>query len=200
VKGSSLDLLDRIPFRDGDEVLVSISEPEAKDIDALRRAAGAWKGMIDADALIADIYADRLIATRPSPRGWLVRYLVDTDWVIHYLNGHREIVARVQDLSPDIALSVISLAELYEGVFYSRDPQNSEEALQDFLRGIELVGIDDEITRVFGRERGRLRAAGKTVGDFDLLLGATALRHGLTVLTNNRRHFELIETLQVVSL
>jgi tRNA(fMet)-specific endonuclease VapC len=130
----------------------------------------------------------------------LVRYLVDTDWVIHYLNGHREIVARVQDLSPDIALSVISLAELYEGVFYSRDPQNSEEALQDFLRGIELVGIDDEITRVFGRERGRLRAAGKTVGDFDLLLGATALRHGLTVLTNNRRHFELIETLQVVSL
>jgi len=129
-----------------------------------------------------------------------VRYLVDTDWVIHYLNGHREIVARVQDLSPDIALSVISLAELYEGVFYSRDPQKSEEALQDFLRGIELVGIDDEITRVFGRERGRLRAAGKTVGDFDLLIGATALRHGLTVLTNNRRHFELIEKLQVVSL
>jgi tRNA(fMet)-specific endonuclease VapC len=130
----------------------------------------------------------------------LVRYLVDTDWVIHYLNGHREIVARVQDLSPDIALSVISLAELYEGVFYSRDPQKSEEALQDFLHGIELVGIDDEITRVFGRERGRLRAAGKTVGDFDLLIGATALRHGLTVLTNNRRHFELIEKLQVVSL
>lgn len=129
-----------------------------------------------------------------------MRYLVDTDWVIHYLNGHREIVARVQDLSPDIALSVISLAELYEGVFYSRDPQKSEEALQDFLRGIELVGIDDEITRVFGHEPGRLRAAGKTVGDFDLLIGATALRHGLTVLTNNRRHFELIEKLQVVSL
>jgi predicted nucleic acid-binding protein len=78
--------------------------------------------------------------------------------------------------------------------------KKSEEALQDFLRRVELVGIDDEITRVFGRERGRLRAAGKTVGDFDLLLGATALRHGLTVLTNNRRHFELIETLQVVSL
>jgi tRNA(fMet)-specific endonuclease VapC len=80
-----------------------------------------------------------------------------------------------------------------------RDPQKSEEALQGFLRGIELVGIDDEITRVFGRERGRLRAAGKTVGDSDLLLGATALRHGLTVLSNNRRHLELIEKLQIVS-
>jgi predicted nucleic acid-binding protein len=55
------------------------------------------------------------------------------------------------------------------------------------------------VTRVFGRERGRLRAAGKTVGDFDLLLGATALRHGLTLLTNNRRHFELIGKLQIIS-
>jgi hypothetical protein len=69
VRGSSLDLLDRIPFRDGDEVLVSISEPvEAKNLDALRRAAGVWKGMVDADALIRNIYADRLIATRPPLR------------------------------------------------------------------------------------------------------------------------------------
>jgi tRNA(fMet)-specific endonuclease VapC len=129
-----------------------------------------------------------------------VRYLLDTDWVIHYLNGHPEIVARVQDLGPEgLALSVISLAELYEGVFYSREPRKSEEAVQDLLRGIELIGIDEEITRVFGRERGRLRALGKTVGDFDLLIGATALRHGLTLLSNNRRHFELIERLQVVS-
>lgn len=129
-----------------------------------------------------------------------MRYLADTDWVIHYLNGHAQIVARIQDLIPQgIALSVISLAELYEGVFYSRDPQKSEEALQDFLLGIELVGIDEEITRVFGRVRGKLRGEGKTVGDFDLLIGATALHLGLTLLTNNRRHFDLIENLQMIS-
>ena len=129
-----------------------------------------------------------------------MRYLVDTDWVIHYLNGHPQIVARIQDLSPQgIALSLISLAELYEGVFYSRDPRKSEYGLQDFLRGVELLGIDEDTTRIFGRERGRLRAQGKIVGDFDLLIGATALRYGLAVLTNNRRHFELIENLQIVS-
>ena len=94
---------------------------------------------------------------------------------------------------------MISLAELYEGVFYSREPRRSEEALQDFLRAMALLGIDDEIMRVFGRERGRLRAEGKTIGDFDLLIGATALQRGLTVLTNNRRHFELIAKLQIVS-
>jgi hypothetical protein len=68
VRGGSLELLDRIPLRDGDEVMVTISEAvPAIDTDALRRAAGAWKGMIDADELIANIYADRLLSTRPSP-------------------------------------------------------------------------------------------------------------------------------------
>jgi tRNA(fMet)-specific endonuclease VapC len=130
-----------------------------------------------------------------------VRYLVDTDWVIHYLNGHPEIVARIQHLiTQGLALSFVSLAELYEGIFHSRDPQKSEQGLQGFLRGVELLGIDDAITRIFGRERGRLRAQGKTIGDFDLLIGATALHYGLTVLTNNRRHFELIENLQIISL
>ncbi len=106
----------------------------------------------------------------------VVRYLVDTDWVIHYFNGHHEIVARIQDLSSKgIGLSAISLAELFEGVFYSRDSRKSEEPLQDFLRGVELVGIDEDAARIFGRERGRLRAQGQTIGDFDLLIGATAL-------------------------
>jgi tRNA(fMet)-specific endonuclease VapC len=119
----------------------------------------------------------------------------------HYLNGHPEIVLLVQELSAEgIGLSLVSLAELYEGVLYSRNPQRSDEGLQAFLRGVELVGINEAITRVFGRERGRLRAQGKTVGDLDLLIGATALHHGLRVLTNNRRHFELIETLQIISL
>ena len=70
-----------------------------------------------------------------------MRYLVDTDWVIHYLNGHPEIVPRVQELSAEgIGLSLISLAELYEGVLYSRNPQRSEEGLQAFLRGVEIGG------------------------------------------------------------
>jgi len=58
VRGSGLDLLDRITLHEGAEVVVTISEPvEAADIAALRRAAGAWKGMVDADVLIASIYA-----------------------------------------------------------------------------------------------------------------------------------------------
>jgi predicted nucleic acid-binding protein len=37
------------------------------------------------------------------------------------------------------------------------------------------------------------------IGDFDLVIGATALRHKFTLLTNNRRHFEAIEGLRIES-
>ena len=128
-------------------------------------------------------------------------YLVDTDWAIHYLNGHPEIVEKLQLLKKDgLRLSVVSLAELYEGVYYSRNPEESEGKLNDFLSGVVLMGIDEEICKIFGKERGRLRKTKKVVGDFDLLIGATALHHNLKVLTNNRRHFELIEGLTIESL
>jgi tRNA(fMet)-specific endonuclease VapC len=64
---------------------------------------------------------------------------------------------------------------------------------------VTILGIDEEVCKIFGRERGRLRAAGMLVGDFDLLIGATALRHNLTLLTNNRRHFERIAGLRIES-
>jgi tRNA(fMet)-specific endonuclease VapC len=130
-----------------------------------------------------------------------MRYLIDTDWAIYYLNARPDIVQRLHVLQDDgLALSLISLAELYEGVFYSRDPEGDERDLQDFLRGVTVLGIDDSTCRIFGRERGRLRAAGTLIGDFDLLIGATALHHNLTLLTNNRRHFERIDGLRIESL
>ena len=35
--------------------------------------------------------------------------------------------------------------------------------------------------------------------DDDIWIGATALRHDLTLLTNNRRHFERMQGLSIVS-
>jgi predicted nucleic acid-binding protein len=80
-------------------------------------------------------------------------------------------------------------------VFYSRDPEGNERHLNDFLRGVSTIGIDQETCKICGRERGQLRAQRKGIGDFDLMIGATALRHNLTLLTNNRRHFGQIEGL-----
>jgi predicted nucleic acid-binding protein len=82
-------------------------------------------------------------------------YLVDTDWVIHYLNGHAGIVRRLDELKErGLALSVASLAEIYEGIYYSTDPSGNETDLNDFLRGVVVIGIDEETCKVFGAERG----------------------------------------------
>jgi tRNA(fMet)-specific endonuclease VapC len=89
-----------------------------------------------------------------------ITYLIDTDWVIHYLNGHPAIIERLEELQEaGLSLSVVSLAEPYEGIYYSREPDRNEQAFNNFLRGVTVIGIDEEICRLFGRERGRLRAA-----------------------------------------
>lgn len=69
VKQGLLEPLEAIDVPDGTEVTVTIVDvPSAEDFEAFRRAAGSWKGTLDADELIRNIYADRRIATRPEPR------------------------------------------------------------------------------------------------------------------------------------
>ena len=129
-----------------------------------------------------------------------MRYLIDTDWVIDYQRGVPRLVDRLDALLPQGAgLSIVSLAELYEGIFGSAAPQQNERRLRTFLASVEIVPLDEDVCRIFARERGRLRAAGNLISDFDLLIGATALRHGLTLLTNNRRHFQRLQGLSIVS-
>ena len=130
-----------------------------------------------------------------------MKYLVDTDWVIDHLRGVELITRKLDDLSPEgLALSIISLAELYEGVYYSRNPVRSGEVLKRFLASeLAILGIDEETCQVFGRERGRLRQEGRSIGDMDLFIAATCLRHNLSLLSNNRRHFEQVHGLDIVS-
>ncbi len=129
-----------------------------------------------------------------------MRYLVDTDWVIHALHGSTAVVQRLEEFTNDgIGISIISTAELYQGVFYSLEPRANEALLLEFISGYEIIQVDDEICRIFARERGRLKAAGTPVSDLDLLIGCTALRHRLTLLSNNRRHFERLQGLSIIS-
>ena len=118
-------------------------------------------------------------------------FLLDTDWVIDHFNGVAPVTRRLQELEPHgLNLSIISAAELWEGAYFSRDPKRSQAMLEEFLAGVVVLGLDEEICKRFGQLRGSSRKRGQTVGDFDVLMEATALRHNLTLLTNNRKHFE----------
>jgi tRNA(fMet)-specific endonuclease VapC len=117
-------------------------------------------------------------------------FLSDTDWVIDYFNGITHVTLCLKELQPrGLGLSVVSAAELWEGAYFSRDPKRSQETLERFLSGVDVLGLDEEICKRFGQLRGSNRKRGQTIGDFDLLIAATALRHDLILLTNNRKHF-----------
>jgi tRNA(fMet)-specific endonuclease VapC len=127
-------------------------------------------------------------------------FLIDTDWVIDHLNAVAEVTRRLKELEPQgLALSIISAAELWEGVYFSRDQKRSQVMLEAFLSGVTILNLDEEVCKRFGHLRGSMRKRGQVMGDFDLLSAATALRHNLTLLTNNRKHFAGIAGLQIQS-
>lgn len=127
-----------------------------------------------------------------------MKYLVDTTWIIDYLRGHQDTIQRLQAYRAEgLAVAIVSLAELYEGVFRSRSPADNETILKYFLTGVTVLSIDEEVCIIFGREMARLRQAGMAVGDMDVLIAATAIRHGLTLLTADR-DFERVENLTTI--
>ena len=69
IRGGMLEPLEKVDLPEGQEIMITILDvPTARDFEAFRRAAGGWKGTIDAEVLIRNIYADRLVSTRPEPR------------------------------------------------------------------------------------------------------------------------------------
>lgn len=128
-----------------------------------------------------------------------MKYLIDTDWVINHLRGLERVTQKLEELAPQgLALSIISLAELYEGIHRSTNPAKDEESLKKFLSGVTVLEIDEEICQIFGRERAKLRKEGKPIGDFDLLIASTCLHHDLILLTDNIREFERVESLKIL--
>jgi predicted DNA-binding antitoxin AbrB/MazE fold protein len=61
--------LEPIAVPDGTEVTVTIPESHsAEDLEIFRSSAGGWKGLVDADALIRDLYERRVTGSRSERR------------------------------------------------------------------------------------------------------------------------------------
>ncbi len=128
-----------------------------------------------------------------------MRYLIDTDWVINLLRGTERVTAKLEELAASgLALSIVSLAELYEGVHRSVSPNKAENSLNQFLTAVTVLGLNKPICRLFGRERARLRKEGQLIGDFDLLIASTCLHHNLTLVTDNVREFERVAGIRLL--
>jgi tRNA(fMet)-specific endonuclease VapC len=109
----------------------------------------------------------------------------------------REPATRLIDaLAEDgVAISIISYAELYEGVAHLADDDIRRAELERLTETVDVIGIDAGTARVFGDPRSEVRASGQLIADMDLLIASTALRYELT-LVNRDHHFDRIPDLK----
>jgi tRNA(fMet)-specific endonuclease VapC len=120
-------------------------------------------------------------------------YLIDTDILIYALKGEPRVVDqfRRHGVQPK-AISVISYGEL---LFGAEKSTRQEENLARARRVGELFPVIDvsrAVMETFASLKRTLEKRGSRVDDFDLIIGATALNLGYTLVTNNERHFRLI--------
>lgn len=121
-------------------------------------------------------------------------YLVDTNLVIDVLKGQIWAADLLLELSPlGLSISIISYGEIYEGVYYDRDPQKAFDELTSLLSDFDVLPLTYPIMEQFGIVRGQVsRHLRKQIGDLDFLIASTALVHDMTVVTRNIRDFQPI--------
>jgi tRNA(fMet)-specific endonuclease VapC len=103
----------------------------------------------------------------------------------------------------DAALSSIGLTELVHGIYRAQTPEmrlRRESFIEEMLRDVTVYPYTKETAMLAGKIDGEQQAMGVTVPFGDLLIGATALSLGFSVLTVNLRHFRLVPDLQILQL
>ena len=126
-------------------------------------------------------------------------YLLDTNVCIHYLNRTAPVVLeRMESLSPaDLVLCSVVKAELLYGAYKSKHLERSLRRLEKFFAPYESLPFDDDAADAYGSLRAHLEQAGTPIGPNDLMIGATALVHGVKLVTNNVREFSRVPDLSV---
>jgi predicted nucleic acid-binding protein len=100
----------------------------------------------------------------------------------------------------ETALSAVALVELVHGIHRANTPQiraRRETFIRELLADVPAYPFTESIAFLAGRIDGEQQGKGVKIPYQDLLIGATALHLGYTVVTGNLRHFEMIPDLLV---
>ena len=98
----------------------------------------------------------------------------------------------------ELAVSVVTVSELYEGVYLAANARRARERRQSIettLKTLEVIPFTLDITELHARLRADLRAKGAMIGAHDLIIAATALHRGWPLKTGNVKEFGRIEGL-----
>ncbi len=128
----------------------------------------------------------------------MLRYLLDTNIVIYVLKKRPiEVLATFNANASRMAISAITLAELFHGAEKSSRVSENLNAIEDFCSRLGVLPYGPKAARHFGAIRAALEKLGQPIGVNDLHIAAHARSEGLVLVTNNIGEFERVPALEV---
>ncbi|MBL8132924.1 MAG: type II toxin-antitoxin system VapC family toxin [Anaerolineae bacterium] len=123
-----------------------------------------------------------------------MKYLLDTNPFIRYLNGRAPLLTRKLVTVPrhDIAISIITKAELYYGAAKSQTPERSRVRQDSFLRPFLVLPFDDAAVEHYAVLHVALERQGAPISHPDMQIAAIALANDLILVTHNTNEFSRI--------
>jgi len=127
-----------------------------------------------------------------------MRFLLDTNICIYALKQHHAVLRRLLSESrSDIAISVITEAELRTGAAKSEAPTKTLRLLENFLQPLGIVEFTSGDAIAYAGVRAKLERAGTPIGPLDTLIAAQAVARRLVLVSNNEREFGRVAGLRV---
>ena len=128
------------------------------------------------------------------------RIVVDTDVASYIFNWHSSAQRYVDALrGAELFLSFMSIAELRMGAMSAGWGSRRRDLLEQFIEGFAVAYSDDALCTSWAAVRFNARATGRSVSAQDAWIAATALCLDAELSTNNRKDFEHIQGLRLLS-
>ena len=128
----------------------------------------------------------------------MVKFLLDTDTCIYALKQDRNILDQLLSKSrEDVAVSVITEAELRTGAAKSSSPIKTLRLIENFLRPLAVADFTSDDAIAYAQVRAKLERAGTPIGPLDTLIASQAIARKLTLVSNNEREFRRVNGLHL---
>ena len=97
-------------------------------------------------------------------------------------------------------VAAITVAELWHGVERATPPHRAKRQayIEKALAALRIIPYTELTAREHARLWADLESSGTMIGDYDLIIAATALERGSDVATFNKRHFAIVKGIKVI--